>query len=49
MSRANRSSKLSDVGLPLLFLEGFSHAGQTERDKAVQSGMFQHRLSFPQW
>ena len=34
-----------DVGLPLLFVERLRHAGQPERDEAVQGWMCQHRLS----
>ena len=38
-----------DVGLSLLFVERFRHAGEPERDEAAVGGMCQHRLSFPQW
>ena len=37
--------KRGDVGLSLLFLEGLRHAGEPERDEAVEGGMGQHRLS----
>jgi len=38
-----------DVGLSLLFVERLRHAGEPERDQAAVGGMYQHRLSFPQW
>jgi hypothetical protein len=42
-------SECRDVGLSLLFVEGLRHAGQTQRDEAVQGRVCQHRLSFLQW
>jgi hypothetical protein len=43
-------AECGDVGLPLLFIQGLSHAGQPQRDKAARSWMCEHNhLSSLQW